>query len=81
MISLTPPMSMVRPSIWERVTGRNCLTLRTSIIGHEIATRFGLLEWFLAQTECKGIAAPFFPACQRSSLRVLSAIWLSRIRI
>lgn len=27
----------------------NCLTLRTSIIGHEINTRYGLIEWFLAQ--------------------------------
>ncbi|MEN6324657.1 MAG: SDR family oxidoreductase [Syntrophomonas sp.] len=26
----------------------HCLTLRTSIIGHEINTRYGLLEWFLA---------------------------------
>jgi dTDP-4-dehydrorhamnose reductase len=29
----------------------NCLTLRTSIIGHEIQTRLGLLEWFLAQVQ------------------------------
>jgi dTDP-4-dehydrorhamnose reductase len=27
----------------------NCLTLRTSIIGHELKGKFGLLEWFLAQ--------------------------------
>lgn len=27
----------------------HCLTLRTSIIGHEIKPRHGLLEWFLAQ--------------------------------
>jgi len=26
-----------------------CLTLRTSIIGRELNTRFGLLEWFLSQ--------------------------------
>ena len=26
------------------------VTLRTSIIGQELATRFGLIEWFLAQT-------------------------------
>lgn len=31
------------------VSGDGCLTLRTSIIGHELATRYGLLEWFLAQ--------------------------------
>lgn len=27
----------------------NCLTLRTSIIGHELKGKFSLLEWFLAQ--------------------------------
>jgi dTDP-4-dehydrorhamnose reductase len=26
----------------------NCLTLRTSIIGHELDTTHGLLEWFLS---------------------------------
>ena len=31
--------------------GLNVLTLRTSIIGHEINTQYGLLEWFLAQQE------------------------------
>lgn len=28
---------------------QHCVTLRTSIIGHELKGRFGLLEWFLAQ--------------------------------
>ncbi|MBV5340878.1 MAG: SDR family oxidoreductase [Deltaproteobacteria bacterium] len=28
----------------------HCVTLRTSIIGHELGTRFGLVEWFLSQT-------------------------------
>lgn len=27
----------------------HCLTLRTSIIGHELKGKFGLIEWFLAQ--------------------------------
>jgi dTDP-4-dehydrorhamnose reductase len=27
----------------------NCLTLRTSIIGHELGTKNGLIEWFLSQ--------------------------------
>ena len=30
-------------------TGQHCLTLRTSIIGRELARKSGLLEWFLAQ--------------------------------
>jgi dTDP-4-dehydrorhamnose reductase len=29
---------------------RHCITLRTSIIGHELGTRYGLVEWFLSQT-------------------------------
>ncbi|HWP97786.1 MAG TPA: SDR family oxidoreductase [Syntrophomonadaceae bacterium] len=28
---------------------RHCLTLRTSIIGHELKSHLGLIEWFLAQ--------------------------------
>lgn len=31
------------------VSGENCLTLRTSIIGRELNRRTSLLEWFLAQ--------------------------------
>jgi len=33
------------------VTGANCITLRTSIIGHELNTKLGLMEWFLTQKE------------------------------
>ena len=29
----------------------HCLTLRTSIIGHELNSRYGLIEWFLAQQD------------------------------
>jgi dTDP-4-dehydrorhamnose reductase len=29
----------------------HCVTLRTSIIGHELKGGYGLIEWFLAQTE------------------------------
>ena len=31
---------------------KNTLTLRTSIIGHELYQKNGLLEWFLSQKEC-----------------------------
>jgi dTDP-4-dehydrorhamnose reductase len=30
------------------ISGPNCLTLRTSIIGRELQTRSGLIEWFLS---------------------------------
>jgi len=42
------------------VSGPNLVTLRTSTIGHELATRHGLLEWFLAQSECKGYRRAIF---------------------
>jgi dTDP-4-dehydrorhamnose reductase len=31
------------------VKGENCLTLRTSIIGHELNTHHSLMDWFLSQ--------------------------------
>jgi dTDP-4-dehydrorhamnose reductase len=42
------------------VVGPHLVTLRTSTIGHENGTRYGLLEWFLAQTECKGFRRAIF---------------------
>ena len=42
------------------VTGDIVVTLRTSTIGHEKGTRFGLLEWFLTQRECKGYRQAIF---------------------
>ena len=39
----------------------NCLTLRTSTIGHEFDTQYGLLEWFLSQNDfCKGYSKAIF---------------------
>lgn len=37
------------------------ITLRTSTIGHEFETRYGLLEWFLSQQgRCKGFSRAIF---------------------
>lgn len=44
----------------EIVNSPNAITLRTSTIGHEINTRFGLLEWFLSQNKCLGYSKAFF---------------------
>lgn len=33
------------------VDGSLCVTIRTSLIGHELRGKLGLVEWFLAQTE------------------------------
>ena len=39
----------------------NCLTLRTSIIGHELGAKNGLVEWFLSQeNEINGYANSIF---------------------
>lgn len=38
-----------RSKLLGEVIDAHCLTLRTSIIGHELQSSFGLLEWFLAQ--------------------------------
>lgn len=35
------------------VTGKNCLTLRTSIIGRELFTKHSLVEWFLSNKNGK----------------------------
>lgn len=42
------------------VFGPNQITLRTSTIGHEGGTQFGLLEWFLSQSSCVGYTNAFF---------------------
>jgi dTDP-4-dehydrorhamnose reductase len=42
------------------VSDRNSLTLRTSTIGHEINSSYGLLEWFLKQDQCKGFSNAYF---------------------
>jgi dTDP-4-dehydrorhamnose reductase len=42
------------------VTTEGALTLRTSTIGHEIGTKFGLLEWFLLQKSCRGFRKAIF---------------------
>ncbi|QWD04232.1 SDR family oxidoreductase [Polynucleobacter paneuropaeus] len=39
----------------------NAITLRTSTIGHELGTSYGLLEWFLSQgSSCKGFNRAIF---------------------
>ena len=40
---------------------QNAITLRTSTIGHELESTYGLLEWFLSQKErCKGFNRAIF---------------------
>ncbi len=40
-----------RAKLLGEVTGPGCVTLRTSIVGHELHGRLGLVEWFLSREE------------------------------
>lgn len=43
------------------VAGKHSVTLRTSTIGHEFSSAYGLLEWFLAQEgQCYGYEKAYF---------------------
>lgn len=45
----------------EVISVPHAITLRTSTIGHELHTRYGLLEWFLSQQgQCKGFSRAIF---------------------
>ncbi|MDH6303169.1 dTDP-4-dehydrorhamnose reductase [Polynucleobacter sphagniphilus] len=48
-------------ALGEIFDANNCLTIRTSTIGRELGTSYGLLEWFLFQGEfCKGYGGAIF---------------------
>jgi dTDP-4-dehydrorhamnose reductase len=50
-----------RTKLLGEVDSPHCVTLRTSIIGHELAGRHGLIEWFLAQEgSVRGFARAVF---------------------
>ncbi len=43
------------------VSEKHCITLRTSMIGHEMNTKNSLIEWFLSQNDnCKGYTNAIF---------------------
>jgi dTDP-4-dehydrorhamnose reductase len=50
-----------RSKILGEVFDSNSITLRTSIIGHELLTNYSLLNWFLAQNDsCEGYRNAIF---------------------
>ena len=50
-----------RSKILGEVDYPSTITLRTSTIGHELQTKYGLLDWFLTQNEsCKGFTQAIF---------------------
>ncbi len=62
------------------ITSEPHLTIRTSIVGHELETSFGLLEWFLSQkNKCKGFKNAYFSGVTTIFLsNVLEKIILER---
>ena len=44
------------------------LTIRTSIIGHEVSEKNGLLEWFLSQKRVKGFAKVIYSGVTTNQL-------------
>lgn len=56
-----PPDMYGRTKLLGEVDSPGCLTVRTSVIGHELSGRNGLLEWFLGQdAKVKGFAGAVF---------------------
>lgn len=50
-----------RTKLLGEVTSENAITIRTSIVGHELHTKHGLVEWFLNETsEVKGYTKAIF---------------------
>ncbi len=50
-----------RSKLLGEVHYKNAVTLRTSIIGHELQSCHGLIDWFLSQHgQCKGYSRAFF---------------------
>jgi len=70
-------------ALGEIVDQGNSITLRTSTIGHEIETRFGLLEWFLHQNNmCHGFSKAIFSGLTTFELaRVIKNIVISSPKI
>jgi dTDP-4-dehydrorhamnose reductase len=68
-----------RSKLLGEVIGENCLTLRTSMIGHELEGSHGLLEWFLSQNggRVRGFKRAVFcgfvtPALAQTLARIIS---------
>jgi dTDP-4-dehydrorhamnose reductase len=64
-----------RTKLLGEVTEKNCLTLRTSIIGRELKRTVGLLEWFLSQSgkSVQGYRYAVFSGFTTSELAIVLA--------
>ena len=61
----------------------NNFTLRTSLVGHELFTKNGLLEWFLSQKhECTGFKNAFFSGFTTTAFaKLLEFILINKIEL
>ena len=64
-----------RTKLLGEVTGANCLTIRTSMIGRELAGAQGLVEWFLSQagSRVRGFRRAVFSGFTTAALAALIA--------
>jgi dTDP-4-dehydrorhamnose reductase len=64
-----------RSKLLGEVTGPGCLTIRTSMVGRELESKLGLLEWFLAQRggSAKGYQKAIFTGLTTPVLATLIA--------
>lgn len=62
------------------IVQRGCLTLRTSIIGRELAHHASLIDWFLAQRgqRIKGFAGALYTGLTTNAMADVTAILLTR---
>lgn len=59
--SPNPPDLYGRTKLLGEIVDNHCLTIRTSIIGHELQSAHGLIQWFLSQTHpIKGFTQAIF---------------------
>ncbi|RJP75589.1 MAG: SDR family oxidoreductase [Desulfobacteraceae bacterium] len=55
----------------------HCLTMRTSIIGHELKTRLGLVDWFLSQKEdIKGFTKAIYTGFPTVEIADIISRWI-----
>jgi dTDP-4-dehydrorhamnose reductase len=72
-----------RSKLLGEVSGAGVITLRTSIIGHELGTRHSLIEWFLAQRgRCSGYTRAIFSGLPTVELaRVIRDVVIPRAEL
>ncbi len=75
-----PPDLYGRSKLLGEIEAEGCLTLRTSIIGRELGSAYGLVEWFLAQAggRVRGFTRAIYTGMPTVTLASLIAELLSR---